>query len=133
MRQGRTQNRIKRLQAKRIKIPTPKNTTTPLLSLSPFDVQNMPSDVDTNDLRRKFPIGRSKGKNASCTACFRTNFETHDSAGAAAVQVRERIVARRRGRASSEWSCRSSCMATTDVPFPKTRNLFPKNLGIGPV
>jgi hypothetical protein len=44
----------------------------------------MPSDVDAKDLRRKFPIGRSKGKNASCTACFPTDFETHDSAGTSA-------------------------------------------------
>jgi hypothetical protein len=57
---------------------TPKNTTTPSISPTPFDVQNMPSDVDAKDLRRKFPIGRSKGKNASCTAYFPTNFKAHD-------------------------------------------------------
>lgn len=64
--------------------PAPKNTTTPSISPLPFDVQNVASDVTANDLRRKFTLERSKGKNASCTAYFPTNFEAHDWAGTSA-------------------------------------------------
>jgi hypothetical protein len=60
---------------------TSKNTTTPSISPTPFDVQNIASDVDTKELRRKILFERSKGKNASCTACFPTDFESQDWAG----------------------------------------------------
>ena len=71
---------------------TPKNTTTPSLSPTPFDVQNIASDVDTNDLRRKFPLERSKGKSASCTAYFPTNFQAHDWAVIRGMEEQAAIV-----------------------------------------
>ena len=71
---------------------TSKNTTTPSLSPTPFDVQNVASDVDANDLRRKFPLERSKGKNASCTAYFPTNFEAHDWAVIGGMEEQAAIV-----------------------------------------
>ncbi len=71
---------------------TPKNTTTPSHSTTPFDVQNIASDVDANDLRRKFPLERSKGKNASCTAYFPTNFETQDWAVIRGMEEQAAIV-----------------------------------------
>jgi hypothetical protein len=71
---------------------TPKNTITPSIPPTPFDVQNVASDVVANDLRRKFPLERSKGKNASCTAYFPTNFEAHDWAVIGGMEEQAAIV-----------------------------------------
>ena len=49
---------------------TAKNTTTPSISPTPFDVQNVASDVDAKDLPPKIALERSKGSGASCTAYF---------------------------------------------------------------
>ena len=57
---------------------TPKNTTTPSIPPTPFDVQNALKYVDDKEIGRKSQLERSKGKNASCTAYFPTNFEAHD-------------------------------------------------------
>jgi hypothetical protein len=68
------------------------NTTTPHLSPTPFDVQNIASDVDTNDLRRKRLLERSKGSGASCTAYFPEGFEAHDWAAIEGMEEQAAIV-----------------------------------------
>ena len=68
------------------------NTTTPHPSPTPFDVQNIASDVDTKDLRRKRQLERSKGSGGSCTAYFPTNFEAQDWAVIEGVEEQAAIV-----------------------------------------
>ncbi len=71
---------------------TTKNTTTPSIPPTPFDVQNALKYVDDKEIGRKSQLERSKGKNASCTAYFPTNFEAQDWAVIKGMEERTAII-----------------------------------------